>query len=170
MIIRQQIKLNVDYSGVTPESFYEFIKDINSNRERFKIKAMFITLFQSKKDNSIIHAVLEINTELQRLFTFQYALLKLYAAPTATLQAVDKIFGPQIESWSRGPDLRYNDLNRNKQSVNKVIWTINSEYGLNEEITCFEGIYAGVGTNKAIKTSLTLKDLITFIKENDVSN
>lgn len=163
MIIRHRIQLNKD-SGVTPESLYEFINEINSNRRMLKIKAMFITLFQSKKDDKVIYGVIEINTELLRVFTFQYALLKLYATPTVTIEVVDKIFGPQIESWSRGPDLKYNDLNRNKQVVNKVIWTINGEYGLNEVITCFKGIYP---SDEAIKTNSKLKDLINYIKENN---
>ena len=66
-------------------------------------------------------------------------MLKIWAASTTTIQAVDKIFGPQPEKWSNKPDPKYQKLIRDKR-FDKVQWSIGhdcaNEYN---EIICSKG-------------------------------
>lgn len=161
MLVRQIIKMD-DYSGITQESLYGFIEELNNYRVILGIKSISVVLFSPKKNptNKIIHTVLEINTELERLFTFQYGVLKIYAAKTVTLQAVDKIFGPQIEKWSNKPDMRYKSLTSDKR-VHKVFWTVQDTISDPEkEMICYKG-------NNHLDI-ISLKNLIKIIDNNHI--
>lgn len=136
MIVQQRVLPFGNDSEVSPESFYEFFKELNNFRTTLGIKNISLVFFVVKKNITIIHCVVEIETTLETLFAFQYGLLKIWAAPTATIQAIDKIFGPQLENWSSKSDLRYQNLISDKR-VDRVQYTIgqNGE----DEIICYKG-------------------------------
>lgn len=140
MLVRSIIQPFGNDSGISPESFYEFFIELNKHRDLLGIANISIVLFVSKRNlDTILHGVIEIETTLERLFTFQYGMLKIWAASTATIQAVDKIFGPQLEKWSNKPDPKYQKLIRDKR-FDKVQWSIGQDCanGYNE-IICSKG-------------------------------
>ena len=152
-------------NGVSVESTLDFIKEINKNRMLLKITSMQIICFRHPKDGEYLLAELHIETSLERMFTFQYGLLNIYAAPTATMSAVDKLFAPQLEEWSQFKSLRFKNIEQNlKLSKNfnpnkplvretKVIWEINPDN------TCKSFIDGEVK-----ELSVELKDVLERIK------
>lgn len=140
MLVRSIIQPFGNDSGISPESFYAFFIELNKHRDLLGIANISIVLFVSKRNlDTILHGVIEIETTLERLFTFQYGMLKIWAASTATIQAIDVIFGPQLENWSNKPDPRYQKFVDDKR-VAKIQWSIGSDCA-NEcnEIICSKG-------------------------------
>ena len=140
MLVRKTIPPLEKGSGVSPESFYEFFEELNKHRFYLGIINISVVLFISKKNpDTILHGVIEIETTLEGLFTFQYGLLKIWAAESVTLRAIDVIFGPQLENWSNKPDSRYQKFVGDKR-VTKIQWSIGpdcaNEYN---EIICSKG-------------------------------